>query len=182
MDREIDISNYIPKILQEFKEFKTIANTENLEIKLLWEALEDLFNDQFVNDATETGVKRWESILKIVPKGTDSLDFRKFRIITRLNERLPYTYRLLDQQLTTLCGKDGYYLELKNKEYTLIVKLALTAKSNFDDVGNLLDRIVPANIVIDLTLLYNQQSTLSKYTHKQLGQYTHNKLRNEVLN
>ncbi|NFG22702.1 DUF2313 domain-containing protein [Clostridium botulinum] len=181
MDREIDISNYVPKILQEFKEFKTIANTENPEIKLLWKALKDAFNDQFVNDATGNGIKRWESILKIIPKGTDSLDFRKFRIITRLNERLPYTYRLLEQQLTTLCGKDGYYLELKNKEYTLIVKIALTAKSNFYDVVDLLERTVPANIVIDLSLLYNQQLTLSKYTHKELSAYTHNKLRNEVL-
>ncbi|OSA89563.1 UNVERIFIED_ORG: hypothetical protein B2H93_15995 [Clostridium botulinum] len=181
MDRQIDISNYVPKILQEFKEFKTVTNTENPEIKLLWSTLEDAFNDQFINDATENGVKRWESILKIVPKGTDSLDFRKFRIITRLNERLPYTYRLLEQQLTTLCGKDGYHLELKNKEYTLIVKIALTAKSNLDDVGDLLNRTVPANIVIDLSLLYNQQLTLSKYTHKELSAYTHNNLRNEVL-
>jgi len=179
--RVVDTINYIPPILKEYKELIAIANTENPELNLLWQSLEDILNDQFINDATENGVKRWEKILTIIPKGTDTLDFRKFRVLSRLNEKLPYTYRVLEQQLITLCGEDGYYLELKNNEYTLIVKIDLTARSKFNDVGNLLDRIVPSNMIIDLTLLYNQNSTLANFTHAQLSAYTQDQLRNEVL-
>jgi hypothetical protein len=181
LPKGVNINDYMRTALKEIREFKVIANAENAEINALWQALEDALNDQFINDSTEHGVKRWESILNITPKGSDTLDFRKFRIITRLNEQLPYSYRAVEQQLKTLCGEDGYSLELQNSKYTLRVRVALTAKSNYDDVGTLLKRVVPANIVIDLSLLYNQHSMLSKYTHEQLSKYTHTQLRNEVL-
>jgi hypothetical protein len=147
----------------------------------LWSAIEDAINDQFVNDATENGVARWESILEIVPKGTETLEVRKFRIISRLNEQLPYTYGKLKQQLKTLCGEDGYALELLNNEYKLIVRVELTVKGKFNEVGSLLNRTVPANMIIDLSLIYNQHSLLSSFTHNQLSNYTHYKLRNEVI-
>lgn len=181
MDREIDILNYLPNVIKEFREFKALAIAENPELIALWEVLENVMNDQFVNDSTENGVKRWESILKIVPRGTDSLDIRKFRILTRLNEQLPYTMTTLENQLLTLCGADGYSVELENENYTLIVKVNLIAKGKFNEVDALLNRTVPANIVIDLRLLYNQHSTLKQFTHGQLKAFTHKQLRNEVL-
>ncbi len=57
--------------------------------------------------------------------------------------------------------------------YTLTVKVALSAKSNFDDVDDLVRRIAPANLVIIVELKYNQYETLSKFTHRQLANYTH---------
>lgn len=182
MDREINLLNYLPSVLQGFKEFKVLSETENPEISALWSVMEDIMNDQFVNESTENGVNRWETIMSIVPKGTDSLDLRKFRILTRLNERLPYTFTALEQQLATLCGVDGFTLELNNGAYTLIVRVELTAKGKFDEVGSLLKRTVPANILIDLSLLYNQQSLLSGFTHAHLSGYTHEQLRIEVIN
>lgn len=181
MDREIDLIRYLPEILQEVREFRSLAAAENPEIEKLWTCLEDALNDQFVGSATTYGIKRWESILKIMPKATDSPDERRFRILTRLNEQLPYSWRMLVHQLTTLCGSEGYSIELKNNEYTLIVKVALTAKANFDDVGDLLGRIVPANLVIDLSLKYNQHELIGGFTHEQLAAYTHQELREEVI-
>lgn len=181
MDREIDVLTYLPNVIKEFREFKAIALAENPELISLWEVLENVMNDQFVNDSTENGVKRWETILKIVPRGTDSLDVRKFRILARLNEQLPYTMRTLENQLLTLCGADGYSVELQNETYTLIVKVNLVAKGKFNEVDALLNRTVPANMVIDLRLIYNQHSTLSQLTHGQLSAFTHSHIRNEVL-
>ncbi len=181
MDREIDILSYLPEFLQDFREFQELAATENSEIRALWGRLENVMKEQFINDATETGVKRWEAILKINPKGSDSLDVRKFRILTRLNEKLPYTYKKLAQQLETLCGEDGYSLDLRNNEYKLIVRVALTAKSMLAEVEKLLKRIAPVNIHVDLSLLYKQNLALGSYTHAQMRVYTHEQLRSEVF-
>lgn len=181
MDRDLNLIEYLPYILHEIKEYKEIAKVENPELITLWQSVENVLNDQFIQSSTENGVKRWESILKVLPKGTDNLDERKFRILTRLNEQLPYSLKMLHQQLTTLCGEDGYSVELKNKEFTLSVKVALTAKSNFGDVDSLLHRIVPANMIIDLSLKYNQYSTLANFTYAQLANYTYDQLRNEVI-
>ncbi len=181
MDREINILNYLPEFLTEFREFRELAATENPELLSIWGILEDLLRDQFVVDSTENGIKRWEKILGIFPKGTDNLDIRKFRVMARLNDKLPYTKWTLEQKLAVLCGEEGYSVELRNNEYTLVVKVALIAKEKFYEVKKLLRRIVPANIQIDLSLIYNTHEILSRYTYVQLAAYMHEHLRSEVL-
>lgn len=178
---ERQLIDYLPLYVANYREIQAIMAAEQPEVLNLWQALQDVFDDQFIWDATENGVMRWEKILGIVPKATASLGERKFTILTKINEQLPFTMRALQQQLSNLCG-DGYSVELQHAIYKLIVKVALTSKSNFTDVGELLKRVVPANLVIDLDLMYNQHQTLAPYTHAQLGAYTQWQLRNEVIN
>lgn len=174
--------DYLPHFMGDIAEIKVILDVaEQPEIVKLWQSLDNGFKDQFIMDATENGVERWEKILKIVPKATFTLDERKFTILTRINEQLPFTIRTLQDSLKALCGDDGYNVQLISNEYTLIVKLALTAKNNFIDVVHLLDRVVPINMVTDVQIMYNSNETLFKYTHEELKQYTHYDLRNEVL-
>jgi hypothetical protein len=177
-----NLIDYLPPVLKKVREYQAITNAENPEFQQVFDTSEEVLSNLFIHDATEYGVGRWEKILGIVPKATESLDSRKFRILTRLNERLPYTMRTLKQQLETLCGKDGYSVELYNDVYTIKVKINLIAKSKFDDVDALLQRIVPANMIINLIIMYNQHLTLKQFTHGYLQRYTHNQLRNEVFN
>ena len=181
MDREINLIEYLPGVLREIKEFKVISAAETPEVITIWEELENVLDDQFVNESTLNGVKRWERILGIKALDTDTLSDRKFRILSRLNEQLPYTYTNLQAQLDLLCGVNGYKLILDSNTYALIVKVALTAKKKYTEVGNLLNRIVPCNIVITLLLMYNQHSTLHQYTHVHLSHKTYGELREEVL-
>lgn len=182
MVKEIDLLSYQSNIIKQIREFKVLAEIENPKLGCVWQAVEDAINDQFATSLTENGCKRWESIMEIQAKDTDELGFRRFRILSRLNEQLPYSYRLLELQLRTLCGENGYKMILQNNTYTLIVKVALIAKDKFSDVGNTLRRYVPANIVIDLSLLYNTHEVLASFTHEQLANYTHLQLREEVIN
>lgn len=180
MDRKL--IDYLPNFLQKYKEFEIIFETEQEEVSQLWESTRNALKDQFIMDATEYGVTRWERILNIFPKATDSLDDRRFRILTRMNEQLPYTFRTLDAQLSNLTGEDGYSIHVDHENYLLKVRVALVAKNNFNDVEALLHRVVPVNMLIDLSLLYNQYLTLGNVTHGQLRTRTHSELRNEVLN
>jgi len=181
LDREINILNYLPDFIKEFREFKMLAEAENPELLTIRETFDNVMHDQFVKDSTENGVKSWEKILKISPKGSDMLEDRKFRILASLNEKLPYTYIKLEQLLASLCGDMGYSLKLLNNAYTLVVRVALTAKSNFEEVKKLLQRTIPANMIIDLSLLYNQHLLLKDYTNVSLSNYTYEQLRSEVL-
>lgn len=180
MDRVL--IDYLPPVVQALREMKAITDGQQDGLSDLWEAVQAAFDDQFVEDATENGIRRWEKILSITPKGTETLDTRRFRIKTRLNEQLPFTIPVLNQQLATLCGPDGYSVKMERGTYVLYVKVALVAKSNLEDVDNLLKRIVPAEIVIDLTLKYNTHDVLAEFTHVELSAYTHEELRSEVLN
>lgn len=174
--------DYLPQYVQEFVEIKEIMNTEQPEIDLLWEASEAAFNDQFIQNATEYGVGRWEAILDISPKDTDTLYERQFRILTRLNQELPYTINRLKEVLTILCGADGYSIVLVPNEYTLTVKLALSNVNNYSDVEELLKKVIPANMISYIQIMYNTHNLLSGYTHAELASYTHKQIREDVIN
>ena len=177
-----NLIEYLPEFLRDVREYKAILNlAEQPEIVSLWEAAENTLNDQFVVDATENGVLRWEKILGIVPKPTDTLEIRKFSILARINEQLPFTLATLNEQLKSLCGEDGYEVILDAANYTLSVRVALTARNNFNDVNLFLKRVVPANMVIDLSLKYNQHDAVSSHTHEDLKNFTHEGLRNGVM-
>lgn len=176
-----NLIDYLPEFLREIREYKAIlTDAVQPEVEELFQAIENAQNNQFIETADEYGVARWEKILGIVPQSTYSLDNRKFTILTRMNEQLPYTMTSLKHRLESLCGKDGYSVELDAPNYTLKVGVALTARSSFKDVQSMLEKVVPANMVLALHLIYEQHSTWSAYTHEQLSAYTHQVLRNGV--
>lgn len=181
MAKEVDLLSYQSKIIQQIREFKVLSEVENPKLTYVWQAVEDAINDQFATTLTDNGCKRWESIMEINAKDTDDLDYRRFRILSKLNEQLPYTYRMLELQLRTLCGDDGYTLVLRNNEYTLVVKIALTSKNKYSDVESTLRKYVPANIVIDVSLMYNTHEVIATFTHEQLAKYSQHELREEVI-
>ena len=182
--------NYLPEVLRNYREFQKIFEAEEPEFENSQNELSKVLKDFFVEDASERGVRRWEKVLKITPKATDSLEDRKFKILSKLVKRLPYTHRRLEQLLEALCGEDGYLLEIVEDfvngirlyNYTVKVRVALTRKNMFDDVKILLQEVIPANHIIDLSLLYNQHFTVGQYKHGELSTWTHNYIRNGVLN
>ena len=108
-------------------------------------------------------------MLKIQALDDDTLENRRFRIMSRWNNKIPYTVQILRNKLETLCGKDGYSLKVIHGEYRVVVRVNLINKKNFSMVKEMLEEVIPANMEIDLSLLYNQHETLAKFTHKELS-------------
>lgn len=176
-----NLIEYLPEHLREVKEYKAILTlAEQPETVSLWNALDNALNDQFITDATENGVSRWEKILKITPKATDNLDSRKFAILTRINVQLPFTLATLNEQLKSLCGEGNYEVRLDNEKYKLYVHVAIAVANALDAVEDLLIRTVPANMVIELGIKYNRHEKYTAYTHEALKGFTHDQLRSEV--
>ena len=175
------LQDYLPPILLKTYEFPLLCETEQLEIDRLHDAADAVLDAQFLSTAGEYAIQRYEKIFGVVPQDTDTLDERRFKVLTRINTQLPFSVRRLRQQLETLCGADGYKLELDGGKYTLTVKVALTAKRNQQAVEELLAGIVPANMVCTTSLLYNQHADLTRFTHAQLALLTHFEIREEVL-
>lgn len=176
-----NILEYLPNVFREIKEMQAHAAAEHPELSNLWAANDNAYNDQFLYTMTENGVSRWEKMLGISPMGTDTLEDRRFRIINRLNAQLPYTYRMLESHLIQMCGYDGYTMSYDKDTWTLTIKIALTSKKQYNEVLDLVNQMIPMNIILDYDLLYNSHQVLSAYTHEQLSAYTHGALRNEVI-
>lgn len=65
--------------------------------------------------------------------------------------------------------------------YTLLVKVGVAAKKNFQDVQTLLKRVAPVNLVLVVQQLFNIHQVLGGFTHAQLAWYTHSEVRTEEL-
>lgn len=178
MDRKL--IDYLPLYVQDYAEIKAIMDAEQINVEKAWTDAENVMCDQFILDATENGVKRWESIVGIVPKANLTLEERKFQVLSKLNWQLPYTIESLNRALTTLCGENGYTLMLDADRYELMVKLALVNKNFVDAVKDLLENVVPANLV-QIVQLYNTHGIVGRCTHGHLSNYTHDGVREEIL-
>lgn len=172
---------YLPPFLQEIAELREIADAEQREADGLWKGFEDADADLCILTATEEGLSRRERALGIKPKGDAAPEERRFVLLARYNEKLPFTRRVLEQQLESLCGEDGYTLSVDGEKKEASVLVALQVKSNFHEVEKLLERVLPCNLTLCLSLKYNQHQTLGKYTHAGLAARTYGELRNEVL-
>lgn len=175
------LQDYLPPILLKTCEFPLLCLTGQAEMDALIAGTAEVMDSQFVMTAPERGIERYETIYGITPQDTDTLEERRFRILSRINTQLPYTIRMLRQRLQALCGEDGYSLAVNYGAYELTVKVALTAKRNLQATQDMLAEVVPANMIVTCSLLYNQHQTLNRFTHAQLAAYTHNQLKNEVL-
>jgi hypothetical protein len=176
-----DLTKYVLDKFKDDKQFAVVVGMETPEIEDLWDGCDNIRNDLFIESLTAPGATRTEGIMGLKVKATDSLEVRRFRIAAKNNEQLPYSFNVIDKQLATLCGANGYSFAVDYAAREIAVRVALTAKGMYDEIESLLLRIRPANMVVDLSLLYNQNLTLHPYTNAQLSTYTNKQLRNEVI-
>ncbi len=180
MDRQL--IDYLPDLIKQSPIFNEITEAEQPEFALLWSKLDETLKNSFVDTAEESGVIRYEEILNLAPKPTDTLDDRRFRILARLNEKLPYTEKTLNERLTLLCGNGGYTLNLDYNNYYVEVKVGLNVTEQFNAVKSFLTRVSPANLVLDVKIRYRTHGELGDMTHTALAAYTHSELREGELN
>lgn len=147
--RIVDINTYWATIVKDTAQFGQIAVAENPEFNRLSECIFRALEDSFIHSATEYGVKRWESMLQIAPSAGETLEDRKARILTYLNLKLPYTWRVLKQLIEGIVGADKVTLDLVNDEGKLIVHTDRTSDEKLQTVSDLIERVVPMNLVVE---------------------------------
>lgn len=182
METNRKLIDYLPPFIQQFTEMHLIMSAEQPEIDEIWTSCEDILADTFILYARESGIKRWETIVGITPKATDTLDERRFRILTKMNQELPYTMRKLEEVLTVVCGEGNFFIDLQPDKYHIQIDLALTNSNNYDEVVDVLKKMVPANMTQKVQIMYNSHDVVSRFKHSELTAYTHEQLRNEVFN
>jgi hypothetical protein len=177
MSKEVLLSSYWLPVLRELKEFKEIAKAEEPEIILLLKAVDKTLNDMYIQTAEEDGIARFEKLLGLYPAPEDSLDTRRFRVQTKWNDQLPYTEEELHTRLISLCGEGGYVLNISYSKYTLDVAVALNNKDALSLVQELLDQMVPCNMIVTARLQYNTYAWLANRTHSELSTFTYTGIR-----
>ncbi|MEA4972387.1 MAG: putative phage tail protein [Candidatus Metalachnospira sp.] len=177
----VDIRSYLPDVIRDFREFITLSQAENPELAELWNGVGDTMDNQFIQDSTEEGIARFEKLVKVTPFASDTLPERKFRVLAEWSANLPYTERRFNEMLENLCGKDGYILTINRPDHTALIKVALISKKNVTSVKKLAERVVPAEMVITVELLYNTWGQVKEKTWGYIKNKTWKDTKEEVL-
>lgn len=148
LHREIDLYPMLPPTVNEFVEFKEITKSQSAELNRIRVHLIGIFKDRFVLDATEHGVRRWEKVLKLRRRSTDTLEERKFRILAKMNNKLPYTFRALIQRLNALCGEGTYQVFLDANAYELEFEF-FERIADVKLLKDTMEEMIPVNLALD---------------------------------
>ena len=171
-----------PGIIENIPDIATIYETNDEQADELDEAIETLDDNIFLDDMHEDQIVRWENILKISPATDDSWDDRRFRVKTKVLERLPYSYRVIINKLETLVP-DGLSVSIDNDRLHLDISLALRSVKMLADVEEMVEKMLPLNMTFTIIILYNQYSIyINRWTHGQLHASTHAHLRSNIWN
>lgn len=145
---ERKLINYLPYVVREFAEFQGITTGEQLEFELAWDSTQEVFDNQFIDTALDYGLKRWEKMLGIFPKGTDTLETRRARIKTKLNNFAPYSFRVLVQMLTSIANGSPFEVTLDPGTYLLKITTHWGDEGKIESLAYLVKYIVPCNIAV----------------------------------
>ena len=180
-DEKLDLMDYVTDYLKDLKEIQEIMRTETVELQNLWARQEQLLEESFITSCSEDGISRYEKMLHITPLANDTLEARKFRVLTKWNTSVPYNFAYLEKQLAMLCSENGYRIEIDFAGQEVTVKVELTSKNMVDSVRSMLEDVLPCNLIRNVQLLYNTYGLLGSLTYAQMAGYTHEQLREEVI-
>lgn len=145
------MSNRISKLQPHYErdvfEFKEIARVESEQLDSVKNQFNKILNNQFVIIADSDGVAMFESLYGIIPESSDSLEFRKERVLNRIQLQPPFTIRYLEQQLDKIIGKGKYTVEINYDKYTLIINSAAENQAYAQEVAVIVGKVKPANIL-----------------------------------
>jgi hypothetical protein len=148
--------------MKEVREFKWLATVENPELVLLWEKLGEVRSNQFIADLLVNGAERWEKMLKLRPKSTDSIEVRRVRILAKSNAQIPFTHRQLENMLNATYGTKRTKVTIGYNQYALWVDVLAGVLTRTLEMRTFLRPIVPANMTIGIsnTQVLNQRLSI----------------------
>lgn len=129
-----------------------IINAVQPELDFLNKSAENNFNDNFAITATLKGIENYEKILSIVPDiATETIEFRRARVINKLAMLLPYTKFFLQNMLNTVFGPGNWSLFVDNDIYTIYLDIETFIPGLYEKTIEDIKTIIPANLIMITT-------------------------------
>ena len=169
-----------PIIFSNIPDIAKIYEINDKQCDDLEKAVDELDGNIFLDYMNEHMISNWENLLNITPLDDDTVDERRFRVKSKVIERLPYSIRMIKRKLDTLCP-DGYTLALNDQLTEANIKIALKSSKMIDDVAELMEDMLPLNMIFKVTIIWNQYGTLTQLKHSQLATLTYKEVREVVL-
>lgn len=145
----------LPEFYHDILDFIELTETQESEVISVEQAINQLFDNQFVMSSNERAVRRRERMLGIQADPTrETLDFRKKRLVNRYSTKPPFTMRYLQERLDFLVGQGRAITSVDPQSFVLRVTAGIEDAALFKEVEHTVKSIKPANV------LYQQETAL----------------------
>ena len=134
--------------MQEYREIACALNAEDPEFDLILRLAENALDNEYITTADETGIRRFEKLLGLLPEAEDTLESRRAKVLALWFVSLPYTMRMLIKRLTLMCGADGFEVDTDFSAYYIRVITHFRVYSQLLQLRAVLQEMIPANMVI----------------------------------
>ena len=140
----------LPSIYNEVIEAEALTATATNEVELLEVAKQRVENEQFIMTSSEPFIRLREKDydIRADPK-TETLEFRKQRLVIRQSSQLPLTQRKVNEILSTLVD-NGYEERLNVEECKVQFIFDATDVSVSKEIDYTLERIIPLNMELSI--------------------------------
>lgn len=142
-----DLAKYFPPILQNIRDFKEVASTENIEVEQFNNGIDKVLSEQFVMTASPEAMTRYEKMYRIATIQGDNLQFRKERILNRLRLVPPYTKKFLMQRLDEVIGVGKWILDIDYDNYIFYIESSAVNQNWFEEIYVTIGIMKPCNMV-----------------------------------
>ena len=166
---ETNICKYYPHWFRRILDFQALCQTEGEELRVMAEAMDQVRQNLYVQTMDEGATAEWESIFRIVATpATESLEFRRDRVLNRLSMRPPFTLTYLYQRLDALFGPGNWEVEMDYPNATLYIEAAVEDQQYFSELSATMDIVKPCHIVyisrprVSAVLLLSEEIALTK--------------------
>ena len=149
---DTDLMAYLPDWYKEIEEYQQIIAAEKAQAVTLLSNMTAVKGNFFFATMNEGAVAEWERVLGIIPNpATETLEFRRMRLINRLSTKPPFSIRFLRQKLDELIGAGNYVLTVDGSAYTIYIEASASNQGYAIEVARTINAIKPAHIVYVLT-------------------------------
>lgn len=119
---QVDLTQYLPYWFREIADYQAIMEAEENQWSGLETAVGGVYNNFYFQTMDAPTVTAWEQVIGILASpSTESLDFRRARLINRLSTRPPFTLQFLYDKLDELIGPGKWSCEIDYPNYAIII-------------------------------------------------------------
>lgn len=159
-----DLKNLLPAWYDGIYEMQVLMDIETDLLQELLNHIKSLQSNQYISTADSQTIAMYEQMLRITVEPSDSLELRRFRVLTRIASQKPYTLNYLQELLSSFGGFAE--LTMFYDEYRLLAEINFERPGQLSEVDYLFRAIVPANI---LTEINNRLNFVSPPTTQYIG-------------
>jgi hypothetical protein len=156
-----DLKSYVPDYYDGVLEMDVLMETEQPDIDELYNNISTMDNadpdslpnrgaldNQFIQTSDVDKVTLDENLFSIIADPTtETLDFRRTRLLNRFSQRPPFTVPWLKQQLDVLIGVGHYTLDVDWNNYTIYIASSAQNQSYYQEVVATIGYVKPCNMV-----------------------------------